>query len=58
MMMANNEKRSENRYRITVSTGYDLQGKKLRKHRTVTLSDGMTEKQRKNELNRQAVLFE
>ena len=56
--MANIEKRSENTYRITVSTGYDYKGKKLRKYRTVTLPDGMTERQKEKELNRQAVLFE
>jgi len=57
-MMANIEKRSGNTYRIVVSAGYDHNGKKLRKYRTVTLSEGMTERQREKELTRQAVLFE
>jgi Site-specific recombinase XerD len=56
--VASIEKRSENTYRIVVSAGYDTNGKKLREYRTVTLSDGMTERQREKELNRQAVLFE
>jgi len=56
--MANIEKRSNNTYRIVVSAGYDTNGKKLRKYRTVTLPDGMTERQREKEINRQDVLFE
>ena len=56
--MANIEKRSKNTYRIVVSAGYNTKGKKLRKYRTVSIPEGMTERQRKNELTRQAVLFE
>lgn len=56
--MANIEKRSDNTYRIVVSAGYDAGGKKIRKYRTVTLPDGMTDRQQEKELNRQAVLFE
>jgi len=56
--MANIEKRGDNSYRIVVSAGYDTKGKKLRKYRTVTLPDGMTERQREKELSKQAVLFE
>ena len=56
--VASIEKRSENTYRIVVSTGYDAVGKKLRKYKTVTLPAGMTERQREKELNRQAVLFQ
>ena len=56
--MAHIEKLSENTYRIVVSVGYNAQGKKLRKYRTVTLPDGMTERQREKELKRQEVLFE
>ena len=56
--MANIEKRSNGTYRIVVSTGYDAAGKKIRKYRTVTLPDNMTDRQRDKELKRQAVLFE
>ena len=56
--MASIEKRSENTYRITVSTGYDSKGKKIRKSKTIKLDDSLTEKQKKKELERQAVLFE
>jgi len=44
--MASIEKRSENTYRIVVSAGYDAAGRKIRKYYTVTLPDGMTERQR------------
>lgn len=56
--MANIERRSENTYRITVSCGRAMDGKKIRKHKTVKLPDGMTERQRQKELNRLAILFE
>lgn len=56
--MASIEKRSGDTYRITVSCGYDSFGKKLRKSKTVTLNEGLTERQRDKELNRLAVLFE
>ncbi len=56
--MASIRKRSDNSYQITVSAGYDSTGKKLRKFKTVTLPDTMTEKQKQKELQRQAVLFE
>ncbi len=51
------EKRN-NSYRITVSAGYDLQGKQIKKRMTWTPSEGMTAKQIEKELKRQAVLFE
>ena len=56
--MASIEKRSNGSYRITVSTGYDINGKKLRKHKTISLPDNMTERQREKEVQKQAVLFE
>lgn len=56
--MASIEKRANGSYRITVSTGYDTSGKKLRKHRTITLPDTLTDRQREKELERQKVLFE
>ncbi len=51
------EKRN-NSYRITVSAGYDLQGKQIKKRMTWTPSEGMTAKQIEKEVKRQAVLFE
>lgn len=45
-------------YKITVSCGYDLQGKQLRRHLTWTPEKGMTARQIRKELDRQAVLFE
>ncbi|MDL2248369.1 site-specific integrase, partial [Tyzzerella sp. OttesenSCG-928-J15] len=56
--MASIEKRSDNKYRITVSCGYAPDGRKLRKHKTVTLEAGLTERQKEKEINRLAVLFE
>ena len=47
-----------NSYRITVSCGYDLNGKQLRRTMTWVPPDGMTAKQIQKEANRQAVLFE
>lgn len=55
--MATIEKRNGS-YRITVSAGYDLQGKQIKKRMTWTPADSMTEKQIEKELKRQAVLFE
>jgi len=52
------EKRSTNKYRITVSCGYAPDGSKIRQHKTVTLPVGLTERQKEKELNRIAVLFE
>lgn len=45
-------------YRITVSAGYDMQGKQIKKRMTWTPLPGMTEKQVQKELERQKVLFE
>lgn len=56
--MASIEKRSDTTYRITVSCGYDSKGKKIRKYKTITLPENMTEKQIKKELEKQKVLFE
>ncbi|WP_306487746.1 tyrosine-type recombinase/integrase [Agathobaculum sp.] len=47
-----------NSYRFTVSCGYDLNGKQLRRTMTWTPPEGMTAKQIQKEANRQAVLFE
>ena len=51
------EKRG-NGYRITVSAGYDMQGKQIKKRMTWVPDAGMTEKQIQKELDRQKVLFE
>lgn len=45
-------------YKITVSHGYDINGKQLREHMTWTPPSGMTAKQLEKELSRQATLFE
>lgn len=45
-------------YKITVSQGYDHKGKRLRQYMTWVPDPGMTERQIKKELERQAVLFE
>ncbi len=55
--MATIEKRG-NSYRITVSAGYDMQGKQIKKRMTWTPEPTMSDKQIKKELERQAVLFE
>jgi integrase len=44
--------------RIVVSCGYLPNGKKDRRFKTVTFADGMTQKQREKEAQKQAVLFE
>ena len=45
-------------YKITVSLGSDVSGKKIREHMTWVPADGMTQKQIEKELQRQSVLFE
>lgn len=45
-------------YKITVSQGRDYTGKKIRKYMTWVPEPGMTDRQIKKELDRQAVLFE
>ena len=45
-------------YKITVSQGYDYNGKRLRQYMTWVPEPGMSEHQIKKELERQAVLFE
>ncbi len=45
-------------YKITVSQGYDYAGKRLRQYMTWVPTPGMSERQIKKELDRQAVLFE
>lgn len=55
--MATVEKRG-NSYRITVSVGYDLQGKQIKRRMTWTPTEGMTARQIEKELERQKVLFE
>ena len=55
--MATIEKRN-GAYRISVSAGYDLQGKQIKKRMTWKPLPDMTERQIEKELQRQAVLFE
>ena len=55
--MATIQKRGKS-YRITVSCGYDLEGKQIRASTTWTPDPDMTARQIEKEVNRQAVLFE
>lgn len=55
--MATIQKRGST-YRITVSCGYDLNGKQIRRTMTWTPEPGMTKRQTEKELDRQAILFE
>jgi len=55
--MATIQKRGKS-YKITVSCGYDLSGKQIRKHMTWKPEPGMTAKQIEKELERQKILFE
>ncbi len=55
--MATVEKRG-NAYRITVSAGYDLQGKQIKRRMTWTPDEGLTARQIEKELEKQKVLFE
>lgn len=55
--MATIQKRGES-YKISVSCGYDLNGKQIRRTMTWTPPEGMTKRQTDKELNRQATLFE
>lgn len=55
--MATIQKRN-NTYKITVSCGYDLTGKQIRRTMTWEPLPGMTPKQAEKEANKQAVLFE
>ena len=55
--MATVEKRNGS-YRITVSAGYDLNGKQIKRRMTWTPDAGLTARQIEKELERQKVLFE
>ena len=55
--MATIEKRG-NGYRITVSAGYDMNGKQIRRKMTWTPDEKMTARQVQKELQKQAALFE
>ena len=56
--MAFIEKMTKNTYRIIVCLGYDNNGKKLRKRKTIKLKDTLSPKQIEKELNKQKYLFE
>lgn len=55
--MASIRKRG-NSYSITVSCGYDIRGKQIRRHKTWRPPEGMTKRQTERELMRQSLLFE
>lgn len=56
--MASIEKRKDGSYRVIVSCGYDVSGKKIRKYKTIELPHNLTERQKQKELERQKILFE
>lgn len=56
--MATMEKRGKNSYRLTVSCGYDINGKKIIKRKTISIDPKLTEKQKEKELQRQLTIFE
>ncbi len=56
--MASVEKRGENKYRITVSDGYDRNNKKIVHKKTFEVDINLTPRQLEKELNRLALLFE
>lgn len=56
--MSSIRKKGENTYEITVSNGYDTEGKQIREYRAITLAVGMTEKQIQKELTRVSTIFE
>lgn len=55
--MAAIEKRGENSYRLTVSCGYDKEGKQIRKTRTIDLSH-VSPKKQQVEAEKQFILFQ
>jgi integrase len=57
-IMASIEKRGEHSYRITVIVGRSEGGKVLRKAKTIEISDDLTPRQMRQELEKQSVLFE
>jgi integrase len=56
--MATVEKRSDTTYRLVIYAGSDVNGKAIRKRKNVTIDAGLTEKQKKKELDKQVSLFE
>ncbi|MBP1577934.1 MAG: site-specific integrase [Oscillospiraceae bacterium] len=55
--MASIRKRGDS-YTITVSCGYDIRGKQIRRHKTWRPPAGMTKRQAERELQRQSLIFE
>jgi len=55
--MATIQKRGSS-YRITVSSGYDIEGRQIRKSKTWKPAEKMTKRQIEKELQKQAALFE
>src|SRR5690606_464343 len=56
--MASIRKRGKNSYQITVSCGYDINGKKLIETKTIRRPPGITDKQWEKELQKIALEFE
>ncbi|MGG4449594.1 site-specific integrase [Brevibacillus porteri] len=55
--MASIEKRGENSYRLIVETGYDSQGKRLKKSKTIRIEDKLTPKKLKEYLELELAKF-
>lgn len=56
--MASIEKRGPNTYRITVSNGYNVSGKKIREYKTVEFPSNMSEEEQEIEIRKRAEEFE
>jgi len=56
--MASIEPRGKSKYRIVVSDGLDINGKQIKRFKTIELDPKLTEKQREKELDAQALTFE
>ena len=56
--MASIKKMGDGSYKITVSLGYDVYGKKIRRYTTWVPDKEYTPRQLEKEVNRQATLFE
>ena len=51
-------RKTNNTYKVTVSAGYDINGKKIRKYKTILVDDSLTAKRAEKEAQRLAYEFE
>lgn len=49
---------TQGRYEITVSNGYDINGKKIRRTKTVSIDQKLTEKKKQKLLEQECIKFE